>query len=135
MAASGSKGGGASNNSAATSSVQLLNAYLWMLVWICLSVSIILVNKHVMFYSGFHFPFSLAMWHMFLATVTSRLAVWAWDMPDAISQANSRAIYVQVALIGLLFGGTLVAGNSALLFLSVPTIQMLKVGGWVVAVV
>jgi hypothetical protein len=32
-----------------------------------------------------------------------------------------------VALIGLLFGGTLVAGNAALLFLSVPTIQMLKV--------
>jgi len=105
-----------------------LNAYIWMLVWICLSVSIILVNKHVIFYSGFHFPISLAFWHMFLATVTARLSVWALDLPDAISQANNTNLYMQVALTGLLFGGTLVAGNAALLFLSVPTIQMLKVG-------
>lgn len=87
-----------------------------------------MVNKQVMFYSGFHFPCTLAFWHMFLATVTARLAVWAWDMPDAISQQKSSSIYMQVAMIGLLFGGTLVAGNAALLYLSVPTIQMLKVG-------
>lgn len=97
-------------------------------VWVCLSVSIILVNKQVMFYSGFHFPCTLAFWHMFLATVTARFAVWAWDLPDAISQQKSSGIYMQVAMIGLLFGGTLVAGNAALLYLSVPTIQMLKVG-------
>lgn len=112
----------------ASSTVSLLNAYLWMGVWICLSVSIILVNKHVIFYSGFHFPITLAFWHMFLATVTARLAVWGWDLPDAISQQKSTSLYMQVAMIGLLFGGTLVAGNAALLFLSVPTIQMLKVG-------
>lgn len=106
----------------------MLNAYTWMLVWICLSISIILVNKHVIFYSGFHFPISLAFWHMFLATVTARLSVWALDLPDAISQAKSTNLYMQVALTGLLFGGTLVAGNAALMFLSVPTIQMLKVG-------
>jgi hypothetical protein len=110
------------------STVSLLNAYLWMGVWVCLSVSIILVNKQVMFYSGFHFPCTLAFWHMFLATVTARFAVWAWDLPDAISQQKSSSIYMQVAMIGLLFGGTLVAGNAALLYLSVPTIQMLKVG-------
>lgn len=113
------------------STVSLLNAYLWMGVWVCLSVSIILVNKKVMFYLGFHFPCTLAFWHMFLATVTARFAVWAWKMPDAFSQQSSRSVYMQVMLIGLLFGGTLVAGNTALLYLSVPTIQMLKVGALV----
>lgn len=104
-----------------------LNAYLWMLVWVCLSVSIILVNKHVIFYSGFHFPCTLALWHMVLATVTARAAVWLLKLPDAISQQKSTNLYMQVAVTGLLFGGTLVAGNAALLYLSVPTIQMLKV--------
>jgi hypothetical protein len=53
--------------------------------------------------------------------------VWAWDLPDPITQQKSTQVYMQVAVIGLLFGGTLVAGNAALMYLSVPTIQMLKV--------
>lgn len=80
-----------------------------------------------MFYSGFRFPFTLALWHMFLASVTARTAVWALGLPDTIRQHKSSSLYGQVALIGMLFGGTLVAGNAALLFLTVPTIQMLKV--------
>lgn len=63
-----------------------LAAYGWIIVWVTLSVSIILVNKHVMFYSGFRFPFTLALWHMFLATVTARAAVWALNLPDTIKQ-------------------------------------------------
>lgn len=119
------------NGDAAAAAASGLRTYIstaaWILLWITLSVSIIIVNKHVMFYSGFRFPFCLALWHMMLGTVTSRTAVWALRIPDTIKEHGSTTLYTQVALIGVLFGGTLVTGNAALLFLTVPTVQMLKV--------
>jgi hypothetical protein len=87
-------------------------------------VSIIIVNKHVMTFSGFNFPFSLALWHMFLGTVTSRAAMKAMGMPDTLREHATPALYFQVGMIG---AATLVTGNAALRMLTVPTVQMLKV--------
>lgn len=104
-----------------------LTIALWIASWITISVSIIIVNKHVLYYTHFHYPLLLAVWHMVLATVTSRTAMKAFGWVDSIKEHASQQLYVQLAMIGLLFGGALGAGNAALLFLSVPTIQMLKV--------
>jgi hypothetical protein len=104
-----------------------LSTAAWVVCWICLSVSIIIVNKYVIGVSGFHFPISLAVWHMALGTVTARCAVAALRMQDNIREHASPALYGQLALIGVLFGGCLVTGNAALMFLSVPAVQMLKV--------
>lgn len=104
-----------------------LNVALWVAVWITISVSIIIVNKHVLYYTNFHFPLLLAVWHMVLATVTSRAAIKGLGWRDTIKEHASQQLYVQLAIIGLLFGSALGTGNAALLYISVPTVQMLKV--------
>lgn len=76
---------------------------------------------------GFHYPFTLAFWHMLVAALTARAALWSLKLPDAIAQQRSVPLYTQVALTGFLFGGTLVMGNAALLYIPVTTSQMLKV--------
>lgn len=111
----------------ASPTAHFLNAAAWVAFWIVCSVSIIIVNKHVITYSGFNFPISLALWHMFLGTLTSRAAVQALGMTDTIREQASPALYFQVGMIGVLFAATLVTGNAALRMLTVPTVQMLKV--------
>lgn len=86
------------------------------------------MNKHVITFSGFNFPITLALWHMVLGTVTSRVAVRVLRIPDTIKEHASPQLYFQVGMIGVLFGATLVTGNAALWLLTVPTVQMLKVG-------
>jgi urea transporter len=99
----------------------------WIAVWVTLSVSIILTNKYVLGYTAFRFPFVLALWHMLLASATARTALKVLDFPDTISQHGSRTLNMQLAAIGVLFGYALVLGNASFIFLSVPTVQMLKV--------
>lgn len=113
----------------ASPTAQFLHAAAWVAFWIVCSVSIIIVNKHVITYSGFNFPISLAFWHMFLGTLTSRAAVQALGMTDTIREQGSPALYFQVGMIGVLFAATLVTGNAALHMLTVPTVQMLKASG------
>lgn len=84
-------------------------------------------TQQVIGYSGFRFPITLALWHMLLGTLTSRAMLAAQQAPDAIKEARSRSLNLQLAGVGVLFGGVLVTGNAALLYLTVPTVQMLKV--------
>jgi hypothetical protein len=100
---------------------------LWIAVWVTLSVSIILTNKYVLGYTAFRFPFVLALWHMLLASASARTAMKVLHIPDTISQLGSRTLNMQLAAIGVLFGSALVLGNASYIFLSVPTVQMLKV--------
>jgi len=106
----------------------LLYTALWVAFWIVCSVSIIIVNKHVITYSGFNFPICLALWHMFLGSITTRAAAQLLGIPDNVREQASPALYFQIGMIGVLFGGTLVTGNAALHMLTVPSVQMLKVG-------
>lgn len=115
------------NSTQPSATAHAVTASLWVAFWIVCSVSIIIVNKHVMTFSGFNFPFSLALWHMFLGTVTSRAAMQAMRMPDTLREHATPALYFQVGMIGVLFAATLVTGNAALRMLTVPTVQMLKV--------
>lgn len=119
---------GSKHSTPPSATAQFVTAALWVAFWVVCSVSIIIVNKHVITYSGFNFPISLALWHMFLGTITSRAAVHALGMPDTIREQGSPALYFQVGMIGVLFATTLVTGNAALRMLTVPTVQMLKVG-------
>lgn len=48
-------------------------------------------------------------------------------VPDTIKQHGNRTLNMQLAAIGVLFGSALVLGNASFIFLSVPTVQMLKV--------
>lgn len=100
---------------------------LWMALWVTISVSIIIVNKHVLYYTNFHYPLVLAVWHMVLATATSHFMIRTGGWQDTIRDHGSQRLYLQLGMIGLLFGGALAAGNAALLYISIPTVQMLKV--------
>lgn len=90
-------------------------------------MSIILTNKYVLGYTAFRFPFVLALWHMLLASASARTMMKVLDVPDTIKQHGSRTLNLQLAAIGVLFGSALVLGNASFIFLSVPTVQMLKV--------
>jgi hypothetical protein len=48
----------------------------WIALWVCLSVTIIIVNKHILFYTDFKYPFALALWHMLLASCVSKGCMW-----------------------------------------------------------
>jgi hypothetical protein len=100
--------------------------FAWIGVWVFFSVSIILVNKHLLYYTAFKFPFALALWHMVLGSVVTRVWMLVTRTPDAFKEA-SRTVHIQLGITGMLFAAVLVTGNAALLYLTVPTVQMLKV--------
>eukprot|EP00775_Hariotina_reticulata_P003891 gene3891-4145_t len=99
--------------------------FVWIGVWVFFSVSIILVNKHLLYYTAFKFPFALAFWHMVLGSIVSRFWMLVTRTPDAFKEA-SRKVHIQLGITGVLFAAVLVTGNAALLYLTVPTVQMLK---------
>jgi hypothetical protein len=69
----------------------------------------------------------LALWHMLLASATARASMMMLGIPDTITQHGSRTLNMQLAAVGVLFGSALVLNNASFIFLSVPTVQMLKV--------
>jgi hypothetical protein len=100
--------------------------------WIANSALCVLMNKHILFYLGFHFPTTLAVLHMASAFfATAALIHFTPDgrrhlPPPGLVQPS---FYWQLGGIAGLFGVVLVLANSAFMYLSVPSIQMLKVGG------
>ena len=99
-------------------------------VWIANSALCVLTNKHILFYLGFGFPTTLAVLHMAAAFGATSLLIHA--TPEGRRHlpppgAVRASFYYQLAGIGALFGGVLVMANAAFMYLSVPSIQMLKV--------
>lgn len=97
-----------------------------MFQWIFLSAAVILINKYILSFTGFHYPVALTCIHMaFCATLAHILARLGVSEVPPISVDT----YIRCILpIGLLFAGVLWTGNAAYLYLSVSFIQMLKVG-------
>jgi drug/metabolite transporter (DMT)-like permease len=98
--------------------------------WIANSALCVLTNKHILFYLGFSFPTTLAVLHMASAFITTAALIYL--TPDGRRHlpppgAAKPAFYIQLAGIAGLFGLVLVMANSAFMYLSVPSIQMLKV--------
>ncbi|GBF99466.1 plastidic phosphate translocator [Raphidocelis subcapitata] len=99
--------------------------------WVTISATCVLVNKHVLFYLKFGFPTTLAVLHMCAAFLsTSALIRLSPDGRRHLPSAKAPgSFYGQLAGISALFGLVLVLANSAFMYLSVPSIQMLKAGG------
>lgn len=100
--------------------------------WIANSAVCVLTNKHILYYLGFSFPTVLAVMHMVSASLATAVLVHCTPngrchlpMPGAARSA----FYGQLAGIAALFGVVLVLANSAFMYLSVPSIQMLKASG------
>jgi len=98
--------------------------YSYVLLWIFLSGSVILFNKYVLAYSGFHYPISLTMMHMGFSSVAAFLLI---QLGVAQPGEMDKETYLRAVVpIGLLFSVTLWLGNAAYLHLSVSFIQILK---------
>jgi hypothetical protein len=105
--------------------------YACIAAWIANSALCVLTNKHVLYYLKFGFPTTLAVMHMTSAFISTSILIYC--TPDGRRNlppkgAAPRIFYIQLAGIAALFGVVLVLANSAFMYLSVPSIQMLKVG-------
>lgn len=54
---------------------EVIRAYSYVLLWMCISCSVIMFNKWVLAYSGFPFPIALTLWHMIFCSSVGFLAV------------------------------------------------------------
>ncbi|KAG1665573.1 hypothetical protein FOA52_000720 [Chlamydomonas sp. UWO 241] len=118
------KDGGAASAPAESLNMQIAITYAYIVLWIGLSATVILINKYILAFSGFPFPIALTLTHMAfcasLAFVLIKLGV-----SDTVHM--DRQTYTRCVLpIALLFSGTLWMGNAAYLYLSVAFIQMIK---------
>ncbi|KAG7667588.1 hypothetical protein Ndes2526B_g03594 [Nannochloris sp. 'desiccata'] len=103
---------------------RVIRAYTYVAIWIGLSGTVIMWNKNILAYSGFPYPVTLTMWHMFFC---SFLAVLLIKTGKVQSINMDRATYMKAIVpIGACYAGTLWVGNAAYLYLSVSFIQMLK---------
>lgn len=95
-----------------------------LILWTVFSISIILVNKYILYYSNFQFPVTLAMIHMAVATILCGILYIAGIIDR--SKLEAALLVRSVLPVALCFTVAIVCGNIAFLFLSVSLIQMLK---------
>lgn len=101
---------------------------VYVSVWITLSSSVILFNKHLLDYANFRFPIVLTTWHLTFATImTQLLARFTTVLDGRKSVKMTGRVYLRAIVpIGLMFSLSLICGNMTYLYLSVAFIQMLK---------
>mmetsp|Transcript_7911 Transcript_7911/g.16979 ORF Transcript_7911/g.16979 Transcript_7911/m.16979 type:complete len:399 (+) Transcript_7911:320-1516(+) len=104
---------------------EVVKAYTYVLLWMCISIAVIMFNKWVLAYSGFPFPIALTLWHMFFCSTVGILAVRVLKVVKSHNM-TPKEYYTRVLPIGLLYAGSLWLSNSAYLYLSVSFIQMTK---------
>ncbi|KAG2437006.1 hypothetical protein HYH02_011438 [Chlamydomonas schloesseri] len=101
-----------------------LITYGYTVLWIFLSAVVILVNKFILDFGGFHFPIALTLSHMaFCSVVATALIRLGYVKPI---EMDNTMYFNNVVPIAALFSGTLWLGNAAYLYLSVSFIQMVK---------
>ncbi|KAG6662453.1 hypothetical protein I3843_03G226300 [Carya illinoinensis] len=106
----------------------VLLSYFYVLIWICLSFSVIVYNKYILDRKLYNWPFpiSLTMIHMAFCSALAYLLVRVFKVVEEPA-AMTRDLYVKsVVPIGALYSLSLWFSNSAYIYLSVSFIQMLK---------
>jgi len=115
-------------NRASVSSKFKLSPTAIIPIWIFLSSTVILYNNYLYNTLNFKFPVFLVTWHLLFATVGTRVLQRTTNLLDGVKDVNiTKEVFMHSILpIGVLFSGSLILGNQAYLYLSVPFIQMLK---------
>ncbi|RHZ62956.1 UDP-galactofuranose transporter [Aspergillus thermomutatus] len=101
---------------------------VYVSVWIALSSSVILFNKHILDYAQFRFPIILTTWHLAFATFMTQVLARTTNLLDGRKtvKMTGRVYLRAIVPIGLFFSLSLICGNVTYLYLSVAFIQMLK---------
>ncbi|KAF7163875.1 hypothetical protein CNMCM5623_008592 [Aspergillus felis] len=99
---------------------------IYVSVWIALSSSVILFNKHILDYA--QFPIILTTWHLAFATFMTQVLARTTTLLDGRKtvKMTGRVYLRAIVPIGLFFSLSLICGNVTYLYLSVAFIQMLK---------
>lgn len=101
-----------------------------LLVWLTLSVSLVMLNKHVMTSTPCRFPLTLAFLHMstglVLAHACRRLFPAAAAKNNDLASEHAARYRYKVWAVGALLAGVLLTSNAAFARLDVAMIQMLK---------
>jgi drug/metabolite transporter (DMT)-like permease len=87
------------------------------------------MNKAILSFWDFEYPYFLTGWHMLFATVLTQLLRLTYPsiMPGVKENKVSLKIYLsKVVPISICFASSLTFGNKAYIYLSVSFIQMLK---------
>lgn len=104
---------------------KILKSYFYVLIWMSNSIAVILANKWLLAYSGFPFPISLTLWHMFICSSIGFVCVRVLKLVKSHNMPASEYMR-RVVPIGILYAASLWLSNSAYLYLSVSFIQMTK---------
>lgn len=104
---------------------EVVRSYTYVILWMSISIAVILFNKWLLAYSGFPFPITLTLWHMFFCSCVGVIVVRVLKLVKSHNM-SSRDYLKRVMPIGLLYAGSLWLSNSAYLYLSVSFIQMTK---------
>ncbi|RJE19405.1 DUF250 domain membrane protein [Aspergillus sclerotialis] len=101
---------------------------VYVTVWITLSSSVILFNKHLLDYAQFRFPIVLTTWHLTFATFMTQVLARTTNLLDGRKtvKMTGRVYLRAIVPIGVFFSLSLICGNVTYLYLSVAFIQMLK---------
>lgn len=102
---------------------EIIRAYTYVGIWMSISIAVIMFNKWLLAYSGFPFPISLTLWHMFFC---SAIAIFVVRVLKAVPSLNMSMAdyYRRVMPIGLLYAASLWLSNASYLYLSVSFIQV-----------
>ncbi|XP_018805838.1 probable sugar phosphate/phosphate translocator At4g32390 [Juglans regia] len=103
-------------------------SYLYVMIWIALSFSVIVYNKYILDRKLYNWPFpiSLTMIHMAFCSSIAYLLVRVFKVVEEPA-SMTRDLYIRsVVPIGALYSLSLWFSNSAYIYLSVSFIQMLK---------
>ncbi|KAF8306099.1 TPT-domain-containing protein [Clavulina sp. PMI_390] len=105
-----------------------LSAAMIIPIWMALSATVILYNNYLYNTLDFPYPVFTVTWHLIFASIGTRVLQRTTNLLDGTKDVNiTKDVFLRSILpIGFLFSGSLILGNKAYLYLSVPFIQMLK---------
>ncbi|KAI1733751.1 triose-phosphate transporter family-domain-containing protein [Xylaria scruposa] len=103
-------------------------AWLSISTWLCLSMSLVLLNKWILDDLKFHYPAFLATSHLMFNTICTQLVVLAGGHIIKKTDIHIGGItYLKIfAPVAVLMSFSIICGNLAYIRLSVAFIQMLK---------
>lgn len=100
-----------------------LHRYLWLGAWFALNVGVTLMNKAFFQWFGFSFPIALSLVHMVCSAIGSEVVLRTGAYETKQLSTNE---HIQMLLFSLLFSSNIVVGNSALKYVPVSLVQVVR---------
>jgi len=94
-------------------------------VWYFCSIGLIMYNKWMLSYLGFHFPIALMLIHQFTCTCLSQIVIKGFKAAEPLNLSMSQ-IMSAVAPVALVFSLSISFVNYGQMYISVKFLQMLK---------